>query len=82
VVGDQAVLIASFNASYEEYETCAATFDAGSEAEREFQEATDDIAAREGISPQDAYDTSLGRFLAASEWLIQNECEERFISVG
>ena len=57
VVGDQALLIASFNASYEEYETCAATFDAGSEAEREFQEWFDAKIAEANVSVAEEYGT-------------------------
>jgi hypothetical protein len=82
VVSDESQMIAWFNSTYDALTDCEDAYSTGSAAELAFQEQTEQIAAAEGISPEDAYDRSLGAFLAAAEWLSQNGCQQRLISVG
>lgn len=84
VIEDELLFVEAFDATYEGLVRCTDAHAGASAAREDFRNRSDQIAAAEGISPQDAYDRSVGTFLASVEWLSRNGCEgaEDFWSFG
>jgi hypothetical protein len=84
VVEDRLLFVEAFDSTYEGLVNCTDAHARASSSREDFRDRTDQIAATEGISPQDAYDRSVGAFLASLEWLTRHGCEgaEDFVSVG